>query len=112
MFESKSIGHLFFRITYFTTLLSFSVNNHKRFPSCPSLEKWIKFHITWLASWISLQTSTILSLLLSPYKILHNDYKRSSQYALYQTNELFVGAYSRETYWIGWSIFSFLTEAH
>ena len=116
MLDENPIENLIFFITSFTILLCCSIKHQGRLIFCwhPSpLELMITLCNVWLASWMSLQIFPILSLSILPCNIRHNRILLcSSQYALYQTNELFVGARSMETYWIALGKFSFLMEAH
>ena len=114
MFTQNPMGNLFFHVTSFTTLLCRSINIHgSDFILIWSLFlwNWMTSSIACFPSWLPLKILTILSLSLLPSNIHHN-VSPTFFLILYQTNELFVGAHSRETYWIVWNSFMFLMEAH
>ena len=113
MFEENSVGNLILRMTYFTTLRSCCVNNHGMlFQSTPLIFESIIFFITWLSSWMSLEILTFFLCRSFHLRFSTTFLLCFSWYALYQTNELFVGAHSRETYWIVWGSFTFLMDVN
>ena len=74
MFEQNLVGNLIFSITYLTYFICCFVNNHGRaliFWVSPSLFEQITLCIAWLASLMSLQILTFLSLSLLPSDIFH-----------------------------------------
>ena len=104
MFDENPVGNLIFWMTYFISFLCCFVNNHGRIifqsPSTPL--EIITLCNAWLDYAMSLKNFQFylcqsFHLIFSISFMLH-----SSRYALYRTNELFVGARSKETYWIVW----------
>ena len=74
-FAQNLVGNLIFHMTYFTKLLCCSVNIHGIefiLIWSPFLWNWITYFITWLHSWMYLQTFTILSFSLISSSSRHN----------------------------------------